>query len=240
MAGPQNYTHAEVKAGLFLAFCLALFCGMLLVYGHLSKFWRGRQELHVVFSSAGGLSPDAPVMYNGVEVGRVKQMQIIHMDRQQLRRLVPVTRAGLDHLPLTAAKRLELRLLPDEQFQEAVHEALRVAVDRRLAIELFVRLTVRAGFAVVGVQLNLRVAQDRLRRRLAGSLQCRATRLRGARFRAFPLPGAGLRGDPHGADGPGHPQCRQRSRRAGVSRRAHLGPDRADDQEGVRCRHHTA
>jgi len=136
MAGPQNYTHAEVKAGLFLAFCLALFCGMLLVYGHLSKFWRGRQELHVVFSSAGGLSPDAPVLYNGVEVGRVKQMRIIHMDQQQLRRLVPVTRSGLDHLPLTASQRMELRRLPDEQFQEAVREALRDKTLIELTLEV--------------------------------------------------------------------------------------------------------
>jgi ABC-type transporter Mla subunit MlaD len=136
MAAPQQYTHAEVKAGLFLAFCLALFCGMLLVYGHLSKFWRGRQELHVVFASAGGLSPDAPVLYNGVEVGRVKRMQIIHMDRQQLARLVPLVRSDLEHLPLSPEKCTELRLLPDDQFQEAAREALKDRTLIQLTLEV--------------------------------------------------------------------------------------------------------
>lgn len=136
MAAPQQYSHAEVKAGLFLAFCLALFCGMLLVYGHLSKFWRGRQELHVIFASAGGLGPDAPVLYNGVEVGRVKRMQIIHMDRQQLSRLVPLVRSDLEHLPLSAEKRTELRRLPDDQFQEAAREALKDRTLIQLTLEV--------------------------------------------------------------------------------------------------------
>jgi ABC-type transporter Mla subunit MlaD len=136
MAAPQHYTHAEVKAGLFLAFCLALFCGMLLVYGHLSKFWRGRQELHVVFASAGGLGPDAPVLYNGVEVGRVKRMQIIHMDRPQLSRLVQLLRTDLEHLPLSPEKRTELRLLPDDQFQEAAREALKDRTLIQLTLEV--------------------------------------------------------------------------------------------------------
>ncbi len=136
MAAPQEYTHAEVKAGLFMAFCLALFCGMLLVYGHLSKFWRGRQELHVVFASAGGLGPDASVLYNGVEVGRVKRMQIIHMDRQQLARLVPLVRSDLDHLPISAQRCTDLRLLPDDLFQEAAREALRDRTLIQLTLEV--------------------------------------------------------------------------------------------------------
>jgi len=132
MAAPHSYSHAEVKAGVFLAFCVALFLGMLLVYGRVSRFWRGRQDLHVALSSVAGLRPDAAVRYNGVEVGRVKNMRIIHVDNAQSRRLVPLTRTDLDHLPLALEVRKRLRLLPDTEFDAATKEALR---DRTL-IEL--------------------------------------------------------------------------------------------------------
>jgi ABC-type transporter Mla subunit MlaD len=136
MAAPNPYSHAEVKAGVFLAFCLALFLGMLMVYGRVSRFWRGRQDIHVAFSSVGGLRPDAAVRYNGVEVGRVKNMRILHVDSAQIRRVVAVNRTDLDHLPLSAETRRQLRLLPDTEFEAAAKEALRDKTMIELTLEV--------------------------------------------------------------------------------------------------------
>jgi ABC-type transporter Mla subunit MlaD len=72
MATETGYSSAEVKAGFFLALCLALFVAMLFIYGKVARAWRGKQEIAVVFTSVTSLRPDAPVRYNGVEVGRVK------------------------------------------------------------------------------------------------------------------------------------------------------------------------
>jgi ABC-type transporter Mla subunit MlaD len=136
MAAPNSYSHAEVKAGVFLAFCAALFLGMLLVYGRVSRFWRGRQDVHVALSTVAGLRPDAAVRYNGVEVGRVKQMRIIHMDHAQSRRLVPLSRTDLDHLPLAPEVRKQLRLRPDTEFDAATKEALRDKTLIELTLEV--------------------------------------------------------------------------------------------------------
>jgi ABC-type transporter Mla subunit MlaD len=104
-----GYSGAEVKAGLFLTFCLALFIAMLFIYGKASRAWRGREELHVVFTSVTSLRPDAPVRFNGVEVGRVKNIQIITLDDANRERLPLLGARDLDNLPLTDSQRLELQ-----------------------------------------------------------------------------------------------------------------------------------
>ena len=85
MAGA--YSHVEMKLGMFVAFCLALFVSMLITYGKISPFWRARREINVVFENSNSLRPDSPVRYNGFEVGRVKTMRIIHLDNENLDRL---------------------------------------------------------------------------------------------------------------------------------------------------------
>jgi ABC-type transporter Mla subunit MlaD len=107
-----GYSSAEVKAGLFLTFCLALFVSMLFFYGKASRMWRGREELKVVFTSVTSLRPDAPVRFNGVEVGRVKNIEIRRLDAEYLKKLPEVTQNDLDNLPLTPQQRDALQRLP--------------------------------------------------------------------------------------------------------------------------------
>ena len=80
MANESGYSNAEVKAGVFMAICLALFVAMLFIYGRVSRIMRGRQEIPVIFTSVTSLRPDAPVRYNGVEVGRVREITILPLD----------------------------------------------------------------------------------------------------------------------------------------------------------------
>jgi ABC-type transporter Mla subunit MlaD len=105
----SGYSHAEVKAGLFLTFSLAILVAMLFIYGKASRMWRGREELRVVFTSVTSLRPDAPVRFNGVEVGRVKNINIIGLDDSNRERLPRLRPQDLDNLPLSPAQRTEMR-----------------------------------------------------------------------------------------------------------------------------------
>jgi ABC-type transporter Mla subunit MlaD len=160
MTAPHQYSHAEVKAGLFLAFCLALFTGMLFVYGRVSRFWRDRQELYVALPAVGGLHPDAPVRYNGVEVGRVKHMRVLPLDAAQLRRLAPLTRNDLDYLPLGEQQRRELRLLRDSEFDQKVKEALRDKTFIEITLEVLQEGQIRRYLADDNVRVSTTIMGD--------------------------------------------------------------------------------
>lgn len=127
----REYSHVEVKAGVFLAFCLALFVGMLLIYGKIPRLWGERGQIRAAFASVASLKPDAAVLYNGVEVGRVKSMKIVHLDRATTAQLAPMTKRDLDFLPVAEPLRKKLRLVPDYEFDAKVREAL---VDRTMIV----------------------------------------------------------------------------------------------------------
>lgn len=132
----RRYSQVEVKAGLFLAFCLALFVGMLLIFGKVSRIWRDRQEIHAVFASVKALPQESAVRYNGVEVGRVRSMKILHLDRAELRKLVPLFKRDLDFLPLDEETRRRLRQEPDYLFDAKCREALVDKTVIRITLEV--------------------------------------------------------------------------------------------------------
>jgi hypothetical protein len=108
----SGVTHAEIKAGVFLTFCLALFVAMLFVLGKFGHIWRGRQEVQVVFSQVCALRPQAPVHYNGMDVGLVKNVRILQADTDLIEHLPTLTRDSLVNLPLTSLEREKLKELP--------------------------------------------------------------------------------------------------------------------------------
>ncbi|MCY3023679.1 MAG: MlaD family protein [Planctomycetota bacterium] len=127
MSNGTGYSNAEVKAGVFLTICLAMFVAMLFIYGKVARVWRGRQEISVVFTSVTSLRPDAPVRYNGVEVGRVKETSILHLNDAGIARLPPFAVKDLENLPLTEHEQKVLRnpaLTPPNDFQDEVARKL--------------------------------------------------------------------------------------------------------------------
>ncbi|MGD0094150.1 MAG: MlaD family protein, partial [Planctomycetota bacterium] len=87
--------------------------------------WREHQEILVVFDNAGALRLDAPVRYNGVEVGRVKGMRILHLDDETIACLPELNKRQLDDLPLRPeALKRELRGVSDEDFPARCRAAL--------------------------------------------------------------------------------------------------------------------
>jgi ABC-type transporter Mla subunit MlaD len=100
---------SQAKVGLFLTFSLGLFLAMLFLYGKVTRRWRGRQEVHVAFIQVRGLHSDARVLYNGLEVGRVRKIGIVALTPETLTRFAPFTSQSLDRLPVTSVEREELR-----------------------------------------------------------------------------------------------------------------------------------
>ena len=124
MTTRRSYSDVEVKAGVFLAFCLALFVGMLLLYGKIPSLWRGRLNIRVAFASINTLRTEGAVLYNGIEVGRVKSMSILHLNQAALDKLRTLSKRDLDFLPLPETKRKELRLVEPYAFDAQCKAAL--------------------------------------------------------------------------------------------------------------------
>jgi hypothetical protein len=114
----------EIKVGLFLTFSLGLFVALLFVYGRVTREWRGRRELHAVFNSVSGLRPEARVLYNGLEVGRVTHMDLVEMDAQMVDRLPPLNDSNMEVLPLTDEEREALRGLASDELDRAIRKCL--------------------------------------------------------------------------------------------------------------------
>ncbi len=105
--------HAEIKAGTFIAFSLALLFAMVFAVGDCGKYLRGSQECSVLFSSVTGLQPSSAVNYAGVEIGQVRETRIVIVDHKLLQRMPVITVDILDRLPLTFSEREQLKLLKD-------------------------------------------------------------------------------------------------------------------------------
>ncbi len=101
----STYSSREVKFGALIAVVSAACVALAIVFGtgRLSSFWRRRENLYVLFENAGGLTTDAPVRYNGIEIGHVKWMRVLHLDEDHLEKLPPLTKRDMDNLPLRPA-----------------------------------------------------------------------------------------------------------------------------------------
>jgi hypothetical protein len=113
-----------MKVGLFLTFCLGLFVSLLFVYGNVTREWRGRRELHVVFNTVSGLRPEARVLYNGLEVGRVIKMDLVEMDEPLAALLPQLDDFTLEELPFTDAEREELRGIAPVELDRSIRKKL--------------------------------------------------------------------------------------------------------------------
>lgn len=136
MAGKSGYGRSEVWAGLFLTVCLGLFIAMLFLWGDWSRHWRGRQYISVVFSSVTSLRPDAPVRYNGVEVGRVKNINILHLNDIEIKKMGKFAKADIDKLPLTDDERKGMKALPEDKLQAALEEKIKKRTMINLLLEV--------------------------------------------------------------------------------------------------------
>lgn len=130
--------------GFFLTFSLALFVAMLFTFGRIAPVWRERQEIFAAFENVGGLTADAPVRYNGLEIGRVKWLRIIHLDDANIERLPVLTKRDLDNLPLWPPALVhDLRDVADTDFDSVCRDKLK----NRTMIELCMEVLQEGDFS---------------------------------------------------------------------------------------------
>ncbi|MCW8131281.1 MAG: hypothetical protein KIS92_13110 [Planctomycetota bacterium] len=120
----SRFSNAEVKAGIFLTFCLGLFVAMLFIYGKVTRSWRGQRTLRCVFTEVANLRPDSRVHYNGLEVGRIRGLRIIQIEESLLANLPRLGEHDLERLPLTEEEREDLRGVSAERLDEEMRKRL--------------------------------------------------------------------------------------------------------------------
>lgn len=128
--------NAEVKAGLFLTFSIGLLVAMLFIYGKSLRSWQDRRNLQVVFNNIGNLRADAMVRYNGLEVGRVREVRLLELDDEQLPFMPRLTERHLENLPLTEDEKLALRGVSDEQIDGEIRKRIRGRTMVRLTLDV--------------------------------------------------------------------------------------------------------
>jgi len=106
-------SHSEIKAGAFVAFCLALLFVMVFAVGDCGRFLRGSQEREVLFSSVTGLQPNSAVNYAGVEIGRVRETRIVKVGEKIMAKMPSITVDTLDRLPLSYNEIERIKSLKD-------------------------------------------------------------------------------------------------------------------------------
>jgi len=126
MSAPRLYSSREIAAGIALCLAAIALLGFAAYGISTSSIWRKRSELYIVFENVNALRPDAPVRYNGVEVGRVKSMRMLHLDEAVIKeRFAVLSKRDVNNLPLWPdSVRKQLLELNDAEFEAACRQAL--------------------------------------------------------------------------------------------------------------------
>ncbi len=136
---PSRFEHAKLKSSVFLAFSLALFTGMYFLWGKLDREWRGVIEIDVLFSEVTKIYKLAPVLYDGLEMGRVKDIRIVHVNSEHLRKLPKFLPRDLQYLPLSSDERDDISRKhpndPDAAVREKIIGRIMVMATLTLLIE---------------------------------------------------------------------------------------------------------
>lgn len=123
MARKRGFS-SEMKVGLFLTFSLGLFVALLFIYGSVTREWRGRRELRAIFNTVSGLRPEARVLYNGLEVGRVIRMDLVELDEKLAELLPSLDDFTLEELPFNDTEREELRGIAPADLDRSIRQKL--------------------------------------------------------------------------------------------------------------------
>jgi ABC-type transporter Mla subunit MlaD len=125
-------SHSEIKAGAFVAFCLALLFVMVFAVGDCGRYLRGSHERDVLFSSVTGLQPNSAVNYAGVEIGRVRETRIVDVDDALLKSMPTITVDTLNRLPISFEEIESIKSLKDPaKVDAAARELIGPQGDRR-------------------------------------------------------------------------------------------------------------
>ena len=78
----RNRLSLEMKVGLFIVGGVGLLVFFLFAIGDLTTYFSPGYAIRVVFDSAIGISRGSPVQYAGIEVGKVKTVNLLYAPDQ--------------------------------------------------------------------------------------------------------------------------------------------------------------
>ncbi len=139
MNGAPHYSATEIGIGFFIAALIGALGYLGFKYAHLERFWKKRQEIFVVFADVGGLTYDAPVRYNGIEVGRVKAMEPIHFDDKKIN----------DHLRVLVKRDIYNLPFRDDELKRQLRNLAPLELDKEVRDKLKNTTMVKVGLEVL-------------------------------------------------------------------------------------------
>ena len=79
----MEYRSSEVKAGLFIFVSMVGLIVMIFMLGNIQDYFKPRRMLRIVFNFTGGMEVGAPVRYAGLDIGSVKDIELLGDDKGQ-------------------------------------------------------------------------------------------------------------------------------------------------------------
>ena len=86
----MEYRSSEVKSGFFIFISMVGLIVMIFMLGNLQDYFKPKRMLRIVFNATGGIEVGAPVRYAGLDIGSVKEIELLG-DAKSHDRVVAVT-----------------------------------------------------------------------------------------------------------------------------------------------------
>ena len=79
----MEYRSSEVKAGFFIFTSIVVLIVMIFMLGNIQDYFKPRKILRIVFNFTGGMEVGAPVRYAGLDIGSVKDIELLGNEKGQ-------------------------------------------------------------------------------------------------------------------------------------------------------------
>jgi phospholipid/cholesterol/gamma-HCH transport system substrate-binding protein len=79
----MEYRSSEVKAGLFIFVSTIGLIVMIFMLGNIQDYFKPRRMLRIVFNFTGGMEVGAPVRYAGLDIGSVKDIELLGDEKER-------------------------------------------------------------------------------------------------------------------------------------------------------------
>ena len=77
----MEYRSSEVKAGFFIFISMVGLIIMIFMLGNIQDYFKPRKILRIVFNFTGGMEVGAPVRYAGLDIGSVRDIELLGDDK---------------------------------------------------------------------------------------------------------------------------------------------------------------
>ena len=79
----MEYRSSEVKAGFFIFVSMVGLIVMIFMLGNIQDYFKPRRMLRIVFNFTGGMEVGAPVRYAGLDIGSVRDIELLGDEKEK-------------------------------------------------------------------------------------------------------------------------------------------------------------